>query len=167
MLKFISMVAIPILLPIGIVLRTVYVTRRLGGAIMAISIGLFAVFPLTYVLNASLASSYLTGLNNGTISNFITIETSANNNLITKATQINSSVGFGQASGIVASFTAGIDELVVGFEGFINQLTSIIALIIIEVFFLPVFSLILTAISIRELARILGSEISFGRLYIF
>ena len=167
LLKFIAVVAVPVLLPVGIVLRTFYFTRRLGGAIMAIAIGLFAVFPLTYVLNASLASSYLTGLNNSSINTFITTETAANNNLITKATQVNGNAGVQQTSGIVSSFTNAINGLVIDFEGFINQLTYVVALIIIEVFFLPVFSLILTAISIRELARILGSEISFGRLYIF
>lgn len=167
LLKFISIVAMPVLLPIGIVLRTIYVTRRLGGAIMAIAIGLFAVFPLTYVLNASLASSYLTGLSNSSINTFITTETSANNNLISSATQVNANAKPQQISGIVASFTIAINGLVTGFEGFLNQLDNIVALIIIEVFFLPVFSLILTAISIRELARILGSEITFGRLYIF
>ncbi len=165
LLKFISIVAIPVLLPIGIVLRTLYVTRRLGGAIMAIAIGLFAVFPLTYVLNASLANSYLTGINNGTISAFIASETSANNNIIGRAAQIGSNPT--NPGGIINFFTGAVNGLVQGFESFLNQLTNIIALVIIEVFFLPVFSLILTAISIRELARILGSEITFGKFYIF
>jgi hypothetical protein len=165
LLKFISIVAIPMLLPVGIVLRTVYVTRKLGGAIMAIAIGLFAVFPLTYVLNASLATSYLGSINNGSVSTFINSEINTNSNIINSATAITNNSK--NTVGIVGYFTGAITGLVQGFESFLNEITNVVALIVIEVFFLPVFSIILTAISIRELARILGSEISFGRLYIF
>ena len=165
LLNFIAIVAIPVLLPIGIVLRTVYFTRRLGGAIMAIAIGLFAVFPLTYVMNAVLSSTYLSSLSSGSVSNFILSETAANNNIVNGALGVSSNTK--NAAGIVAGFTSSINSLVQGFDGFINQLLGFVALIIIDTFFLPVFSLILTMISIRELARILGSEISFGRLYNF
>ena len=150
LLKFVTIIAIPVLLPIGIVLRTFYFTRRLGGAIMAISIGLFSVFPLTYVLNASLASSYFNNLTNGTVNTFITSETSANNNILNRAgqvTNVNGSVN----TGVVSYFLSGINGLVQSFDNSINQLTNIVALIIIEVFFLPAFSIILTAISIRSL----------------
>ncbi|MDE1871525.1 MAG: hypothetical protein KGI06_04795 [Candidatus Micrarchaeota archaeon] len=166
LLKFISIIAIPVLLPVGILLRTVYVTRKLGGAVMAIAIGLYAVFPLTYVLDASLANSYITSLSSGSVSTFIASETNSNNNIISMTTQISES-NKNDTFGFVSYFTNAINNLVKGFDGFLNQLTSMVALIIIEVFFLPVFSLILTVISIRELANILGSEISFGKLYIF
>lgn len=164
LLKFISVIAIPVLLPIGIVLRTLYVTRRLGGAIMAIAIGLFAVFPLTYVLNAELASTYLTTINNSTVSNFILNASNTNQYIINKATQIGITKN---NSSIVSYFLGAINGLVSGFQGFLNTLTNFVAIIVIQVFFLPIFSIILTAISIRELARILGSEISFGKLYFF
>lgn len=166
LLKFISVVAIPVLLPTGIVLRTFYFTRRLGSSIMAIAIGLFAVFPLTYVLNASLASNYLSNSNNGIVNTFINTETNSNSNIINRVAQVNATAGSNNA-GLISYFTGAINNLVQMFEGFINQLANVVALIIIEVFFLPVFSIILTAISIREIARILGSEITFGRLYIF
>lgn len=165
LLKFISVIAMPVLLPVGIVLRTAYVTRRLGGAVMAIAIGLFAVFPLTYILNASLASNYLSNINNGTINTFITTEISANHNIINTVTSINGNSK--NVTGIVNFTISSVNALISGFGNFLNQLTNYVALIVIEVFFLPVFSIILTAISIRELARILGSEISFGRLFIF
>ena len=165
LLKFISVTAIPVLLPIGIVLRIFYFTRRLGGAIMAIAIGLFAVFPLTYVLNATLVSSYSSNINNGVITSFINTETSTASGIIGSATSISNNTKY--AYGIVGSLESSINGIINGIEGFLNQLMNAIAFIIIEVFFLPIFSIILTAISIRELARVLGSEISFGRLYIF
>jgi hypothetical protein len=164
LLNFISLTAIPVLLPIGIVLRTVYVTRKLGGAIMAIAIGLFAVFPLTYLLDATLVGTY-SGSVGSTVSSFINSQISANNNIVSSAAQTTNSTR--NAAGIVSYFSNAINALVQGFGAFLSQLADYLALIIIEVFFLPIFSLILTAISIRELARILGSEISFGRLYIF
>ncbi len=49
LLVFISIVTLPILLPAGIILRTVYFTRRLGGTIIALSVALFLVFPLTLI----------------------------------------------------------------------------------------------------------------------
>ena len=131
---------------------------------MAIAIGLFAVFPLTYVLNASLASTYASSLN-GSVSSFINSEIGSNNNIVNAAVQ---TAGNSKSNaGVISYFTGAINGLVQGFGAFINQLADFLAFIIIEVFFLPAFSIILTVISIRELARVLGSEITFGRLYIF
>lgn len=165
LLQFIAIVAIPVLLPIGMVLRTVYITRRLGGAIMAVSIGLFAILPLTYVLNAVLSSTYLNSLSSTSVNTFILSETGANSNIINSITQTNwnanNSVGF------IGYFAGSIKSLLQSFDNFLNQIIYVIALLVIEAFFLPAFSIILTAISIRELAKILGSEISFGKLYIF
>ncbi len=165
LLKFIAIVAIPILLPIGMVLRTIYITRGLGGAIMAISIGLFTVLPLTYVLNAELTSTYLSSLNSSGVNSFVLSETSANNNIINNVVQIGRTSE--NVTGITSTFESAINVLVSGFDNFIKELTDIVALIVIDTFFLPVFSIILTVISIRELARVLGSEITFGKLYIF
>jgi hypothetical protein len=162
LLKFISITAIPVLLPVGIVLRTVYITRRLGGAIMAVAIGLFAVFPITYVLSAGLSSNYISSIDNGSINTLISTEISTNSGIIASAAHVKLS---NNTSGIVSYFVGAINSLLQGFEGLVNQLESIVALIVIEVFFLPVFSIIITIISIREFAKILGSEITFGGLF--
>ncbi len=166
LLKFISFVAMPVLLPVGMVLRTLYVTRRLGGAIMAIAIGLFAVFPMSYVLNAAMASNYYSSISNGAITSFVNTEIGTSGGILSSAESVPSKPS-NQSSFSIGYFTGAINGLVQGFQGFINQLLSIVALIIIEVFFLPIFSLVITAISIRELARILGSEISFGGMFHF
>ena len=52
-------------------------------------------------------------------------------------------------------------------NGFIQSIVDYLALLIVEVVFLPLLSIILTIISARELARIMGSEISFGRFDVF
>ncbi len=158
LLKFVALTAMQVLLPVGMVLRIAYVTRRLGGAIMAMAIGLFAVLPLTYVLNAELVASYSSALNSTTMGAF---------KLNTSSIASGISGGFQQFN---ASNPSRIPEILNGIlsllEGFVWQALNLVAQLVIEVFFLPVLSLVLTAISIRELARVLGSEVSFGRLYI-
>ena len=163
LLRFISVVAIPILLPAGIILRTVYVTRRLGGAIMAVAIGLFAVMPFTYLLNAALANNYMSSLNGSSVNANIASDISESSSILGSATGMNTN----NTARIINFFRNSVNALINGFGSVINGILGVIAFIIIEVFFLPIFSLILTAVSIKELARIMGSEISFGRLYIF
>ncbi len=164
LLQFISMTAIPILLPVGIVLRTFYFTRRLGGTIMAIAIGLFAVFPMTYVLDANLASAYSNSFGSSNINALIT---SAQNTQSSILGQLSAYKGaLGAAIGLVNYVTGLVNALISNFAQFLQSLEDYVAMLIVEAVFLPVFSVILTVISIRELARVLGSEVNFGRLYL-
>ncbi len=50
LLLFIEDNALKVLLPVGVVLRIMPYTRGAGGVIMAIALGLFFVYPLTYVV---------------------------------------------------------------------------------------------------------------------
>jgi len=45
----------------------------------------------------------------------------------------------------------------------LNGLISYASSLVMQVFILPVFDLVITAISIREIAELLGSEAFFGR----
>jgi len=161
LLKFAGIVSISILLPIGIILRTFYFTRRLGGTIIAISIGFFCIFPLTYLLNAQLIYSYSS-------------DTFLLNNLLQNTSQLKSNV-LNQTSltsnSIPLQFITTLNTNITNFLNYfwnkINKIISELALIIIEIFFLPVLSLILTMVSIREFAKILGTEISFGKFDLF
>jgi hypothetical protein len=166
LLRFIAAVAVPVLLPAGIVLRTFYLTRKLGGALMAIAIGLFAVLPMSYVLNAELTSTYVGALDNSTVSSFVLGATQTSSGVISDAAGLGGNLA-NQTPSLSSYFTGSINALVQGFDNFIEKLAGFIALLIIEVFFLPAFSIILTVISIREIAKALGSEISFGKLYIW
>ncbi len=157
LLKFISLTAVQILLPVGIILRITYITRRIGGAIMAIAIGLFAVLPLTYVLNAELVAGYAGALNDTAVSTFELNTSRIANGMMGSTANLNTTNG--------ASISSIFSGAMASLENIAKQLLNIIAQIVIQVFFLPVFGLILTAISIRELARVLGSEVSFGRFY--
>jgi hypothetical protein len=165
LLMFVSATALPILMPVGIVLRTLYFTRRLGGAIIAISIGLFAVFPLSYVLGATLVNTYSSAFSAGNVTNYISnaqgVQAGVLSQISTYQSQSHPSPvsAFNYITGILSG-------LLNGFGQFLNGLEAYISMLIIQVFFLPAFGLIITTISIREMARILGSEVHFGRLYI-
>ncbi len=162
LLKFIGLTAVPVLLPVGIVLRTFYFTRRLGGAIMAVAIGLFAVFPLTYLLDAQLASGYSNMINQNGINSLIANSTQVKQALSTESMQSNT-ISLGFLNPVLGVLEPIVNEI----ENAIEKLLDYIALLIVEVFFLPTFSLILTIISIREFARILGTEVSFGKFDVF
>jgi hypothetical protein len=162
LLKFIGLTAIPILLPVGMVLRTFYFTRRLGGALIAVAIGLFVVYPLTYLLDAQLTGQYTGSVTASYIGSAINSTTGVNGTLL-GGTLDSNSTGYGILGTIEGAARGMISEL----EALIGKLIDYIALLIVEVFFLPTFSVILTVISTRELARALGSEISFGKFDIF
>jgi len=159
LLKFISISALTVMLPIGMVLRIVYLTRRLGGALMAIAIGLFCVLPLTYVFDAMLVSNYssymnetatvsLTGVINGTSQN-------AGQGMPLYGNSSNDS----NNTGILHSFSVFATGIESNLIEIIRKALNVVAMLIIEVFLLPLFSVMLTLISIREFARLLGSEI--------
>ena len=164
LLKFIAATGVTILLPVGIVLRTFYFTRKLGGAIIATAIGLFAVFPLTYLLAAEMVNSYSLQLSQPSISSVIGQVNSTQTTVLSSySTTPTNSVG----SSLITTINSAFGSIVTSVDALIEQLTGFIASLIIQIFFLPVFSIILTIISIRELAKVLGSEMSFHKFDIF
>lgn len=65
-LKFVRDTMMPIFLPVGILLRTFPFTRSAGGALIAIAVGFYVVWPLTYImsfefLKAHMARAYCFG----------------------------------------------------------------------------------------------------------
>lgn len=160
LLYFIAGTALPILLPIGLVLRTFYFTRRLGGSIMAITIALFAIFPLTYVLDAQLIATY-SASSTAAINSMLVNATAVKSGLVGSLAQTN------MTTGILTGISNSVSSLFSYVESGMESIMSGVAMIIVEAFFLPIFSIMLTVVSARELARILGSEISFGKFDIF
>lgn len=162
-LQFAAIGALTILLPTGIILRTFYPTRKLGGFLMAVAIGLYVVLPLSYVFNATMANSYGSAVNQTSLQQ---VSLSASN---IKDTLL-STAGTNQTSATGASYGSligPIESVITGFTSYIatliNSLLSQLAYFIVYAFVLPVFSLIMTGISIREFAELLGSEAFFGK----
>ncbi|MDE1868433.1 MAG: hypothetical protein KGH60_00480 [Candidatus Micrarchaeota archaeon] len=163
LLAFISVSALTVLLPAGLVLRTVYLTRRLGGALIAIVIGLWGVFPLTYVLNAQLISNYSSIDANSTATSFMSFASSAGNGIVESVAGIGQSNSTKETNGILSGISSTLSSVVRDFENLFNSVVDWLALLIIQVFFLPIFSLAITVISIKEFAKVLGTEIDLGR----
>ncbi len=164
LLNVIAIVAVPLLLPIGIVLRTFYPTRRLGGTMIAIAIGLFVVFPLTYLLDAQITVNYSSSINIADLNSFQLQSQSAQNSVLSISTGTITSNSLG---GILQVITGTLGGLISSFTPLLNEIVSWLAILIVEVFFFPVFSIMLTITSIRELAKVFGSEVSLGRFDIF
>ena len=156
LLEVISIITLPLLLPIGVVLRTFYPTRKLGGSIIAFSIGLFLVFPLTYLLDAQITYNYSS----------VTAAKSAAD-ILSYSKSISGNIFSMNRNSSISAYMSGILNLASNFfSSFLILVSNIlkeVALLVIEVFFMPAFSIILTVISTREFAKILGSEISFGK----
>ena len=155
-MQFVAATAFSILMPIGLILRSFFFTRRLGGAILAITIALFAVLPMTYLLDAQLINNYSTNAQSTAqyiLSNSTSIQSNLNGVIINK--------NIGKAA--LLSAESYISGFLVWAESVMINIWTMIAGVIVEAFILPIFSLILTIISARDLARIMGSEISFSR----
>ncbi len=158
-LLFVAASAVTVILPSGIILRSLYPTRKLGGFLMATAIGLYVVFPLSYVFDATIATSYSSQIDlnrigqiNGTASGFGSSVLGNISPLASNTVKINSS-----------TYLDPIKSIVNGFSSLLNSLLQGLAYLIVYTFVLPAFSLIITGISIREFAGVLGSEASFGK----
>jgi hypothetical protein len=164
LLMFISASAMSILMPIGITLRCFYFTRRLGGTILAITIGLFAVLPMTYVLDATIINSYAVSFNPSSLTPTMSNATGLQGNLLNEVSNYQSgasnSIGaFNYITGLVSGFISSVQQ-------FLSGLANFVGIIVVQAFLMPAFSIILTMVSMRELARILGSEVNLNKFSI-
>ncbi len=150
LLSFAAASTLTLILPLGIILRAFYPSRKLGGFLIALAIGMYVVLPLSYVLNAAIAASF----SNATSSSLSQISITSN----TLQSAIGASAGnqnlLSEAYGLVKSVLSAIENV-------INMLLTEVAYLIVYSFVLPIFSLVLTGISIKELAGLLGSDASF------
>ncbi len=158
-ISFIAVGALSLILPAGLILRSFYPTRKLGGFLTALSIGLYVVLPLSYVFNIMLVGSFSSNTASPNINQLTLTASGIEGNIFSFKPAVNSTQGnsIGNAiSGALASFANSVSDV-------INQIFSMISYFIVYTFILPAFSLIVTGISVKELAEVLGSEAYFGR----
>ncbi|MEM0149292.1 MAG: hypothetical protein QXW10_00125 [Candidatus Micrarchaeaceae archaeon] len=155
LLKFIAATTLTVILPVGMLLRIVYFTRRLGGALMAIAIGLFCVLPLTYVMDATLVSNYSSSAN---MTAMVSLVSAINSTSQGASSAIPAYSNDSNATGMLHGLSTFATNVSSSLLSMVRKMLNVIALLLIEVFLLPLFSVILTVISIREFARVLGSE---------
>ena len=171
-LEFAAAGVLGVMMPAGIVLRTFYPTRKLGGFLMAASIGLYVVLPMSYVFDATVVNSYSLSINpsgssimqvTSGVSNFKDSLLSSGS-LQGNSTSTNSSSG--STGSVLGWISSGISLITNAVSGLINWLLNELAYLIVYAFVLPLFSLIITGISIREFSRVLGAEAFFGKFNI-
>ncbi len=153
-LSAIAVSSLTILLPLGIVLRTFYPSRKLGGFLLAAVVGLYVVFPLTYIMNAGILDSYSVGISNYSIINMANAASNLNGYM--------SNVPLNANESFIQKIVGYLDSLLSGFSALVNQLMADISYFIMAAFLLPAFSIVLTSISVKELSAVFGSEINFN-----
>jgi len=166
LLAFIDKVALQVFLPIGVVLRTFFGTRRLGGVMIAIAIGAYLVFPLTICLNGIMVKD-------ATDSAYASLlaPLSQLNSQVTSMNPINS--GEMSQPGAMLSpdkWTAPLENIKNSSSALMATINKIpqllmtcLAILVVQIVFLPILSLIISGIAIKELAALFGSEINLSR----
>lgn len=155
LLTFIASSAITVILPVGLILRTFYPTRKTGGFLIAVAIGMYVILPMSYVLDANMINNYSNNINNSTI---VTLTNAAYG---VQGQMLSSSVSSAKI-GFISTISSYVTSIANGFSSVTNMVIAAISYFIMAAFILPAFSLVLTIISIKEMASILGSEVSFG-----
>ena len=168
-LTTISSLAANVLLPLGMVLRAFFFTRHLGGLFLAIAVGLFVVYPMTFFLNSQIVSSNTVSINSANYKNMVdtldSISKSATDLLNLSSIGLilihNQSTTYNSLVDILSSGPNSIGSLL---STFIDYVTFYVGELIISTFLLPLADIALTVISIRELSKILGSDLQLGRV---
>jgi hypothetical protein len=158
---FSSATVVSVILPLGLVLRTFYATRKLGGFFIAVAIGLYVVFPLSYLMDALMVNSYYTAYDSSSLQ-----QVTAQAGQISSSYLSSFTVQRNDSGGVLPHLAGSVSSVLNSMESALNGLFLYLAVLLVQVLVLPVFNLVITAISIRELSALLGAEAFFGRLKI-
>lgn len=157
LLTFIQSTMMFYFLPAGVILRSFNPTRSVGAFLMALAIGLYFVFPLTYVL----ANESIAKMN----SDILDVDA--------QMTTFSSTVQLDQQNlldvNALKNFITGLPTLVWDLPGQVvaKFLQVVIADLFMQVLILPALGLAITYIFIRQLARFLGSYVDIGAWWLF
>lgn len=147
------------ILPFGILLRSFFATRKLGGFLIALSIGLFIIYPL-FILPFNLPHKQINNTNamlqNFTSnSNYATdahlIDLNTNGAIASKIDNLSTETN-GGGNGVY--FVGDITKII----GSVSQLTGSLFFYVILV---PLFSLLITIVSIKETYDLVSGEFDF------
>lgn len=160
LLYFIAATALNIFLPIGVILRSFFATRRLGGLLIGIAVGLYLVFPLTIALNAIAVESAIPQA----FTDFAEFCDSVQAlNPVTFFTEEGDLLSSESWTGYLENFETAVGGFVETMSAIPELMMSIISLLVVQIIFLPILSMVLTIIAIKELASLFGSETNMSR----
>lgn len=160
-LSFVAVGTLGFMLPVGLALRAFYPTRKLGGFFIAVSIGLYVVLPLTYIFNMTISASFVQSASDAGLTKLTSAASGIENQVFSTSSYANAT----KENGLIGSLSNAVGSLSTDVTVALNKILSAVAYFIVYTFVLPAFSLIVTGISIKELAELLGSEASFGKFY--
>jgi len=180
-LGFVASNALLLILPIGIVLRSFFATRRAGGFLIALSIGLYVLYPAFIMifpnpepdlLNATLALENFT--NNSVYATMPVIDLNDNYAIAGKLDLMsgrcaNNMSNSSLCQNYTSAYLSGSNSSAVPAPDFTGDLTLItqnnsdsISKVLLYSVVAPLLSLILTIIFVKELGDVLGSEVGFS-----
>ncbi|MCX8166394.1 MAG: hypothetical protein N3E37_00890 [Candidatus Micrarchaeota archaeon] len=134
LLRLINYTSLSILLPYGIALRILPITRGIGGLMLATAIGFYFVFPLAY---------------------FVALEIPAGE--LVERTTIPGQVCYPSFAGVISTYESWMSSFLTTFS-IIDVMTDFIAQLRIFEWIIPFVALAVTAIFIRFTAPLLGSD---------
>ena len=152
-ISFFSTNSLSLLLPIGLVFRSFFTTRRLGGFLIALSIGAFLFYP-------AFISIFPVPLNS-TNSSTLSMSALTNNSLYMTEpiVDLNDNNAVAQKLDSMSSpSTDFVGDLTVVQNSNSNTLSEILYYTV----FTPLFSLLITIIFVKEFSDILGGNFSFS-----
>lgn len=156
-LQFIDATMMYYFLPIGVILRSFNPTRSVGALFMALAIGLYFVFPLTFVL----ASTTVGSMNQHIVESTVNMDQFKNQATISqdKLTDVQA------LSALITSFAANLWTLP---GEIVTALVKVIlADIFMQVLILPAIGIAITYVFIQQLARLLGAYVDIGSWWLF
>ncbi len=171
-LNFIGQNALLLLFPIGLVFRTFFATRRVGGFLIGLAIGAYLLYPSFVIIfpdpQADIlnATANVSEFNNKSYYAAAPIIDLNDNYALAEKLDVMSGRCFDSDSPECVNATAGLARDDVDFVGdltVIAQKNSIaISKILLYLVVAPLFSLIITFIFIKEITKVLGSEIGLN-----
>ncbi len=171
-LNFIGENALLLLLPIGLVFRTFFATRRVGGFLIGLAIGAYLLYPSFVIIfpdpqeDLLEATGNVSEFNNKSYYAAVPVVDLNDNYALAAKLDVMSGRCFDSNSSYCANVTAGLTRSDVDFVGDLTVIaqknSSAIAKILLYLVIAPIFSLIITIIFIKEITRLLGSEIGLN-----
>lgn len=155
LLCFIKRVAIPIMLPIGLLLRSVPQLRGGGNALIAFAFALFIVYPMMLTINSlAYTATY------GSIAGSSPIQTSVSYFISEYGVLGGAAILIGVK--MITGTFMGTLLIISGLMVFINAMADMFYTVFVLSFFLGLLNIFVTLTFAKELARFLGTEINVG-----
>ncbi|MFH1393286.1 MAG: hypothetical protein ABII71_02885 [Candidatus Micrarchaeota archaeon] len=176
-LYFVAQNALLLLFPLGLVLRTLFATRKLGGFLIALSLGLYILYP-SFVLifpdpsdDVQNATSQMSAFNDNSLYATMPIVDLNDNYALAGKLDLMSGRCFEEGvngSSHCVEFTssyAGDPPDLSGELTVISQRNSFaMSKVLLYAIIAPLFSLLITIVFVKEVASLLGSEIGLSSL---